>query len=91
MYDAPMDVAISEFRAGLRHFVEQARSGEDVVLTERGVPVARLTAVEATPVLERLEREGAITAARAARPRARGAARVRASGAVAALLDDLRR
>lgn len=91
MYRVLMDVAISEFRAALRRFVEQARAGEDVVLTERGLPVARLTAVKATPVLEKLEREGAITAARGARPRARGAARVRASGPVAALLDDLRR
>lgn len=39
-----MEVGIREFKARLSHYVKVARSGEQVVLTERGRPVARLTA-----------------------------------------------
>ncbi len=87
-----MDVAISELRSNLRAWVDHARSGEDVVVTERGVPVARLVAVEASGVIERLEREGLITRPRSAsRPRAAGRRRVQAKGPVADLVTELRR
>lgn len=42
-----MDVAVSELRANLKTYVDRARSGERVVVTERGVPVARLVPVDA--------------------------------------------
>lgn len=87
-----MDVAISELRSNLRAWVDHARSGDDVVVTERGVPVARLVAVDATGVIERLERDGLITRPRTApRPRAAGRRRVHASGPVADLVTELRR
>jgi prevent-host-death family protein len=86
-----MDVAISEFRAGLREWVERARRGEDVIVTERGLPVARLVAVDAAPALERLEREGLVTPAASERPRASTRSRVQATGPVAELVTDLRR
>jgi prevent-host-death family protein len=37
-------VGIREAKAKLSHFVALAKQGEDVVLTERGAPVARLVA-----------------------------------------------
>jgi prevent-host-death family protein len=87
-----MDVAISELRSNLRAWVERARAGADVVVTERGVPVARLTAVEAATVIERLERDGVLSRpARTKRPLATGRRRVRASGPVAELVSELRR
>jgi prevent-host-death family protein len=86
-----MDVAITEFRAALRTYVERARRGEDVVLTERGVPVARLVGIDAAPLLEQLERDGVISPAPVPRPRASGATRVRASGPVADLVGEQRR
>lgn len=82
---------MSELRAELRRYVQLVRDGEDVVVTDRGLPVARLTAVDAAPLLERLEREGAISPARGPRLRAREQDLVRATGPVAELLDDLRR
>src|SRR5665647_1492442 len=39
-----MDVAISTLRAELSSWIERARSGEEIVVTERGTPVARLLA-----------------------------------------------
>ena len=39
-----MDVAITELRANLSLWLDEARSGHEVVITDRGVPVARLWA-----------------------------------------------
>ncbi|MEX2290454.1 MAG: type II toxin-antitoxin system prevent-host-death family antitoxin [Mycobacteriales bacterium] len=85
-----MEVAITEFRAALSAYVDRARRGEDVVLTERGRPVARLVAVDAAPLLEQLEREGVISPASAPRPRASGTLRAEATGPVADLISELR-
>jgi len=86
-----MEVAITEFRAALRAYVEQARRGHDVVLTERGVPVARLVAIDAAPLLEQLEREGALSPAPQASRRASGRRRAKATGSVSELVTELRR
>jgi prevent-host-death family protein len=86
-----VDVAISAFRAELAGWIHRAQQGEDVVITERGVPVARLSAVGSTSLVDRLTREGVLARPeRPGRPRARGAARVRASGPVADLVGEQR-
>lgn len=87
-----MDVPVSELRANLRSYVERARSGERVVVTERGVPVARLVPVDAEGLIERLEREGTLTrAAPARRPLADRGSRVQAAGSVSELVAEQRR
>lgn len=91
MYAHVVEVAITEFRASLRAYVDRARNGEDVVLTDRGLPVARLVGVDAAPLLEQLEREGVVSAASAPRQRAGGARRARATGPVADLVAEHRR
>lgn len=84
-----MEVAVSALRAELRQWIETARSGADVVITERGVPVARLTAVESADLVARLERDGLLTAPAAERPPAR--VEEPAAGAAAAVTGLLRR
>lgn len=87
-----MDVAISELRSKLRTWVDRARSGDDVVVTERGVPIARLVAVDAADVIERLEREGIISRPKSGtRPRSTSRSRVKAKGSVSELVAELRR
>lgn len=87
-----MDVPVSELRAHLKTYVDRARAGERVVVTERGVPVARLVPVDAEGLVERLDREGVLTRARrATRPRATEARRVKAAGPVAELVAEQRR
>jgi prevent-host-death family protein len=80
MYHAHMDVAVSELRAHLSEWLRRARLGTDVIITDRGVPVARLLGLGATATLERLTAEGVIsrpeqphrpTAAGRGRPRPR--------------------
>jgi len=85
-----MDVAISDLRANLKTYIERAAAGERVVVTDRGVPVARLVAADHEELLDRLAREGVVT--RAARPKSRASKsrRVKASGPVADLVSEMR-
>jgi prevent-host-death family protein len=56
-----VDVPITEFRRQLKRWLELARQGEEIVVTERGTPVARLTGIGLSPVVARLVREGKLT------------------------------
>lgn len=86
-----MDVAISELRANLKAYVDRAHAGERVIVTERGVPVARLGPAEEESLLDRLERAGLLTRAKTKkRPIARKGTRIRADGPVADLVSELR-
>ena len=55
-----MDVAVTNLRANLSEYLLRARRGQEVLITVRGIPVARLIAVDATTTLERLVIEGKI-------------------------------
>jgi prevent-host-death family protein len=87
-----MDVAVSDLRAHLSEWLERARSGQEVVITDRGVPVARLLGIGATAALERLTAEGIISRpSRPVRPTASSLARPRARASVAELVSEQRR
>jgi prevent-host-death family protein len=87
-----MDVAVSELRANLREWLARVREGHEVVVTERGIPVARLTAVDATAVLERLIEEGQIGRPQGAgRPVASGRPRPRPRRSLAEIVSEQRR
>ena len=86
-----MDVAITALRAELSSWIDRVRAGEEVVVTDRGTPVARLLPVDAAPLLDQLVQRGVLSKPRRAdRPAARGAARVRARGSVADMVSDQR-
>jgi prevent-host-death family protein len=86
-----MDVAVSELRAHLGDWLDRARQGEHVVVTDRGVPVVKLVAVAGIDTIERLTREGAITPPATARVSARDMPRVRSRGSVSDLVSEQRR
>lgn len=87
-----MEVTISRFRAELSSWIDRARAGEEIVVTDRGTPVARLLAVDAAPLLDQLVERGVLGKPRTAnRAVARRASRVRASGPVADLVSEQRR
>jgi prevent-host-death family protein len=87
-----MDVAVTDLRAHLSEWLDRARRGDDVVITDRGVPVARLLGLTTTATLERLTAEGVIgRPSAAARPRASGRPRPRPRKPVADLVSDQRR
>jgi prevent-host-death family protein len=87
-----MDVTVTDLRAHLSAWLTRARGGEDVVITDRGVPVARLTGLATAATLERLAAEGVISQpATAQRPRAVGRARPRPRRPLSAIVSDQRR
>ena len=88
-----MDVSVSALRAELKQWIERARAGEDVVVTERGIPVARLSRIGSADLIERLEREGLLTAPSGERVVADGTERAGARTAtpVSGLVRRLRR
>jgi prevent-host-death family protein len=87
-----MDVAVSELRAHLSQWLERARAGDEVVVTERGVPVARILGVAASPVLEELTKAGVIASPTTPRrPRATGRPRPRPRRPVSDVVSEQRR
>lgn len=73
-----MDVGVTELRSQISHWLAMARDGHDVVVTDRGVPVARLVGLDSTPILERLVEQGVIARPDdTRRPIATGSARPR--------------
>jgi len=87
-----MDVAVSELRAHLSEWVERARGGDEIVITDRGVPVARLLGVTAASTLQRLAAEGVIgRPAAPQRPVASGRTRPRSRRPVADIVSEQRR
>lgn len=71
-----MDVAVTDLRSHLRDWLARARAGEDVVVTDRGVPVARLLGLDSSTTVERLTEAGVIARPeRSRRPVASGRTR----------------
>lgn len=86
-----VDVSVTELRAHLSDWLERARAGGDVVITDRGIPIARLTALDSAGVLERLTADGVIGKATAKRPTATGKPRPRPRRPVSDRVGEQRR
>jgi antitoxin (DNA-binding transcriptional repressor) of toxin-antitoxin stability system len=59
-------VTNSDYRARLRHWHDLVRRGADLLITDNGEPVVRVSSAAGDAVLDRLERDGVL---RQARPR----------------------
>ncbi len=55
-----MNVAVTDLRADLGHWLDRARKGDEVIVTERGVPVARIVGVDSASTIEALTEAGVI-------------------------------
>jgi len=87
-----MDVAITDLRAHLSEWLERARAGGEVIITDRGVPVARLLGLATTATLERLTSEGVIGRPGSHhRPEASGRPRPRPRRPLSGIVSDQRR
>lgn len=91
MYTEAMDVAVTDLRAHLSEWLERAREGRDVVITDRGLPVARLLGISSTATLERLAAEGIIGKPATRRPPAAGRTRPRPRRPLSSTVSDQRR
>ena len=86
-----MEIGVAGLRAELKRWLDEARAGEEVIITDRGVAVARLIGVDATPILQQLEDEGVVRLPRnTMRPKASELRRVPASRPVSELVSQQR-
>jgi prevent-host-death family protein len=85
-----MEVGIRELRGRLSDYLAQVRDGDEVVITDRGVAVARLVPIDGERALDRAVAEGLVTTA-SGRVRTRPARRVLSRGKVSDLVGEQRR
>jgi len=83
------EVGVRELHDRLSEHLERVERGAEVVVTRRGRPIARLSAVAGEDPLEDLVRRGLVTPPD--RPRTPRRARVQAHGSVTDLVADQRR
>jgi prevent-host-death family protein len=86
-----MEVGVRELRAQLHRWLDAVGKGDEVTITERGKPIARLVGVSSPPPLERLIAEGVVTPAKRPRRQDRAHRRVRSRGTVSDLVAEQRR
>ena len=55
-----MEVGVRELRDNLSRYLVRARAGEEIVVTNRGQPIARIVPVGAERVLDRLIADGVV-------------------------------
>jgi prevent-host-death family protein len=92
MYTTAMDVPVTELRAHLSEWLDRVRSGDEVVVTDRGIPVARLLGLSATATLQRLAADGVIGRdVSVPRPTAAGSPRPSARRPMSDIVSDQRR
>ena len=84
-----VEVGVRELRENLSHWLDRAAAGDEIVVTERGRPKARLTTAETG--FERLLREGAVTLATKSRTPIREDDLAPMKGSIAELLGEQRR
>ena len=60
LYTSEVDVAVTDLRAHLKDWLARVHDGEEIIVTERGVPVARLVGVTTRARIERLIDDGVI-------------------------------
>lgn len=86
MYSSVMDVSVSELRAHLARYLKAAQEGAEVIVTDRGAPVARLGPANERNLIEELVRDGVLT--RPSRPKFSASRRrpVHAQGSVSDIL-----
>ncbi len=83
------EVGVRELHDRLSEYLERVERGEEMVVTRRGRPVARLSKVDAKRPFEDLERRGLIRWPRS--PKTSRSAHIESSASVADLVSEQRR
>ena len=85
------EVGVRELKNHLSRYLERVRAGDEVIVTDRGRPIARLTPLDdSANTLARLVELGVVQPP-SSRERSRPARGVRAKGSVSELVADQRR
>jgi prevent-host-death family protein len=83
------EAGIRDLRDHLSRYLERVRAGEELTVTDRGRPIARLVPVDELHAFDRLVAEGLVAPA-ATRDRHRPQSRVAATGHVSELVAEQR-
>lgn len=86
-----MEVGVRELRDNLSKWIAKARRGQDVVITDRGKPVARLTRYGESPALQQLIEQGLIQLPSQRKSKISRNNLVKPRGSVSELVKDQRR
>jgi prevent-host-death family protein len=86
-----MEVGIRDFRSQLSRWIEVVKGGSDVLITDRGRPVARLIPATSSRPLDRLIALGLVQPPSAPRRPIDRQRRVPVKGSVSELVADQRR
>lgn len=91
MATSRVEVGVRDLKNGLSRYLDRVQQGEEVIVTEHGRPVARLSAIDHPS-----DRLAALVASGAVRPpksrtRHRPVRRIKAKGSVSDLVSDQRR
>ena len=89
LHKADYEVGVRSLHDRLSEHLERVEEGAEIVITRRGRPIARLSAVDSTGSLQDLVRRGLVTPPD--QPRGPRRARVRARGSVSDLVALQRR
>jgi prevent-host-death family protein len=84
-----MEVGVRELRNNLSRYLERVRDGEEVVVTDRGRAIARVSPIGVERVLDRLIAEGVVTPA--TQQKRRAGSPIKTKGLVSDLVSDQRR
>jgi prevent-host-death family protein len=61
-YNVRMEVGIRELRAHLSRYLDQVREGEEIVVTDRGKPIAKISPTNGRSRIDELIAAGVLTA-----------------------------
>ena len=89
LHSRDYEVGVRALHDRLSEHLERVEEGSEIVITRRGRPIARLSAIEASASLEDLVRRGLVTPP--ARPRGTRRASVKARESVSDLVVEQRR
>lgn len=82
-----MHVGITAFRSDMRRWLNEIKSGGEIILTDRDKPVARITGINVKSIIEQMEREGLVTPPRSkTRTKATGRKRVPIKGSLSDII-----
>lgn len=84
-------VGIRELRNNLRAYLRRAKDGEEVTVTERGKPIARITPASERRVLEEMAAKGLVTLARKPKQPIRPEDHIPVRGSVSDIVIEQRR
>jgi prevent-host-death family protein len=91
MGDNALEVGVRELRDNLSKWIARARRGQDVVITDRGKPVARLMRYGESPALQRLIEQGRVQLPSRRKKKIDRDGLIRPRGSVSELIKDQHR